>query len=62
MAGAEERVRELVERQRQAASELADSRDWEREPGESFVILQGIVKGLEDGLLELAREVDALRP
>jgi hypothetical protein len=59
MGSVEERVSELIERERQAATELADSRDWGSAPGESFVILQGIVKGLEDAVLELARQVDA---
>jgi hypothetical protein len=61
MASLEERVQELIDRERNAGTEVAESRDWTAPPGESFVILQGIVKGLEDAVLELAREVEALK-
>ena len=61
MASAEERVQALIDKGRQAGTDEAESRDWEAPPGESFVILQGIVKGLEDAALELARELDALK-
>lgn len=61
MAGLEGRVKELIDKERQAATELAETRDWVEAPGEAFVILQGIVKGLEDAVAEVAREVDRLR-
>lgn len=56
----EQRISDLIEQERRAATELADSRDWTAPPGESFVILEGIVRGLELAVVELARELDSL--
>jgi len=35
MAGLEERVKELIDKERQAAAVLAESRDWVEAPGEA---------------------------